>query len=176
MGYASGFPVRLVAGRLALDFLNTADWLTEGGVAHEKLETLADIAVWMEVAKLQEYPPPKTADEVRAFRSDLRRIFLNLAATNDRWPAVRKVLAVGGEAGVAPDLRTTIALAALSLLLDPREAERIKLCEGDDCGWFFVDESGSDRRRWCSMETCGNRMKARRHYGRKRHSDFERAG
>lgn len=32
------------------------------------------------------------------------------------------------------------------------------------CGWLFLDTSRNRSRRWCSMETCGNRAKARRHY------------
>jgi predicted RNA-binding Zn ribbon-like protein len=39
--------------------------------------------------------------------------------------------------------------------------DRIKLCS--NCGWVFVDNSKNKSRRWCSMETCGNRVKARRH-------------
>lgn len=34
------------------------------------------------------------------------------------------------------------------------------------CGWLFLDTSRSGKRRWCSMETCGNRAKARRYYQR----------
>jgi hypothetical protein len=30
-------------------------------------------------------------------------------------------------------------------------------CPGDDCGWVFLDHRG--RRRWCSMQSCGNRAK-----------------
>jgi len=32
--------------------------------------------------------------------------------------------------------------------------------------WLFIDRSRTHRRRWCSMQTCGNRHKARRHYQR----------
>ena len=43
---------------------------------------------------------------------------------------------------------------------------RIRECEGDGCGWLFLDVSESRRRRWCSMAVCGNRAKARRHRAR----------
>jgi len=43
---------------------------------------------------------------------------------------------------------------------------RLKQCEG--CGWLFYDQSRTHARRWCSMELCGNRAKARRHYERVR--------
>ncbi|WP_274423890.1 CGNR zinc finger domain-containing protein [Chelativorans sp. YIM 93263] len=57
-----------------------------------------------------------------------------------------------------------MAAAAASLFLDFYEARRIKKCPGSNCGWLFLDETGNGRRRWCSMETCGNRTKARRHH------------
>ena len=41
-------------------------------------------------------------------------------------------------------------------------------CHNDICGWFFIDHSRNRSRRWCSMDSCGNRAKARRHYARNR--------
>ena len=46
MGYADGHPVRLLGGRLALDFVNTADWTTAGKVVQEKLVSLDDLRVY----------------------------------------------------------------------------------------------------------------------------------
>jgi predicted RNA-binding Zn ribbon-like protein len=40
-------------------------------------------------------------------------------------------------------------------------------CEGEGCSWLFLDTSRNRSRRWCSMEDCGNRAKARRHYERR---------
>jgi len=45
-------------------------------------------------------------------------------------------------------------------LMTSDSRNRIKLCSS--CGWMFVDGSKNNSRRWCSMETCGNRVKARR--------------
>lgn len=45
---------------------------------------------------------------------------------------------------------------------------RLKLCAAEDCGWVFLDASRKANRVWCSMESCGNRAKARRHYQRRR--------
>lgn len=53
-------------------------------------------------------------------------------------------------------------------LLDSDEVKLVRECPGDDgCGWLFIDTSRNHRRRWCSMDGCGNRAKARRHYERK---------
>lgn len=56
--------------------------------------------------------------------------------------------------------------SAISLLESP-ELSRVRLCGGRDCSWLFLDRSKNGRRRWCQMDVCGNREKARRHYQRK---------
>ena len=53
-------------------------------------------------------------------------------------------------------------------LLTSRERGRIRECASDACTWLFLDGSRNGSRRWCSMETCGNRAKAKRHYRRRR--------
>lgn len=63
----------------------------------------------------------------------------------------------------APLWRVALACATL---LTSAEAERIRMCEGPNCGWMYVDRSRNGLRRWCAMDTCGGREKARRHYAR----------
>ncbi|WP_223830059.1 CGNR zinc finger domain-containing protein [Paenibacillus arenilitoris] len=46
--------------------------------------------------------------------------------------------------------------------------ERIRKCEHDSCILHFVDTSKSGKRRWCSMDLCGNRQKAADFYARKK--------
>jgi predicted RNA-binding Zn ribbon-like protein len=49
-------------------------------------------------------------------------------------------------------------------LLVSEDLARVKECADDrGCGWLFVDTSRNQSRRWCSMESCGNRAKVRRH-------------
>jgi predicted RNA-binding Zn ribbon-like protein len=57
---------------------------------------------------------------------------------------------------------------AAAELFTSKELDRVKECANDPCGWLFLDVSRNRSRRWCSMESCGNRMKARRHYQRRR--------
>jgi len=54
-----------------------------------------------------------------------------------------------------------VAWDAIQLFLSP-EAERLRVCGGQDCGWAYVDHSRNGLRRWCEMETCGTRAKNRR--------------
>jgi predicted RNA-binding Zn ribbon-like protein len=58
-----------------------------------------------------------------------------------------------------------IVLAATELLTSPQRF-KIRACAAEDCGWLFLDTSRSGRRRWCTMQSCGNRAKARRFYAR----------
>ncbi|MEV1131134.1 CGNR zinc finger domain-containing protein [Agromyces sp. NPDC049794] len=64
-----------------------------------------------------------------------------------------------------PALRAAFASSAVELMTDPR-LDRVKQCPG--CGWLFVDTSKNRSRRWCSMEMCGGRDKALRHYRKQR--------
>jgi predicted RNA-binding Zn ribbon-like protein len=38
---------------------------------------------------------------------------------------------------------------------------RLKICSNDACQWAFYDRSRNRSGKWCTMEVCGNRMKAR---------------
>ncbi len=63
-------------------------------------------------------------------------------------------------------------IRAAADLLTSENMQRLGQCQDDrGCGWLFIDTSKNHTRRWCSMESCGNRAKAQRHYGRKRQAD-----
>lgn len=171
MTYRDGHPVKPVGGRLALDFLNTADWASDGTAVHEKIEALADLDVWLRAVGLAEAGRPGSVQVIHRFRRDLRRLFRaeTDARVSDLQAWVRAIDL--GETAPLDDLTRQpvlglVALSALSILGDPRERDRIKTCPGIDCGWMFIDETKNRRRKWCLMETCGNRAKAARHYRR----------
>jgi predicted RNA-binding Zn ribbon-like protein len=65
---------------------------------------------------------------------------------------------------------SSVARDAIDVLGGPRAA-RLKRCEGSRCSLLFVDTSRSGRRRWCSMERCGNRAKVAAHRRRRKESD-----
>ncbi|MHC4705283.1 MAG: CGNR zinc finger domain-containing protein [Planctomycetota bacterium] len=68
------------------------------------------------------------------------------------------------------DLRAPIwpVVESAAALLTSDEIDRVHECDAEDCNWLFLDCSRSGTRRWCSMSSCGNRAKARRHYLRRR--------
>jgi predicted RNA-binding Zn ribbon-like protein len=47
-------------------------------------------------------------------------------------------------------------------LLTSADLARLRQCDGDECGWMFLDTSRNRTRRWCDMKDCGNRAKMRR--------------
>lgn len=53
-------------------------------------------------------------------------------------------------------------------LMTSTDLARVRECAGTSCTWLFLDRSRGRSRRWCSMESCGNRAKASRHYLRNR--------
>ena len=173
MSYADGYPVRLIAGRLALNFVNTADWSADGSVADEKLKSLADLDIWRTAVGLEAARLPKRITEARDLRAHLRAAFLSGGRDRDGLNDIEKHLRLVKLTATAAASRietlpllSLVANSALAVLADPHEMSRLKLCPGHDCAWFFIDETKNARRRWCLMETCGNRAKASRHYAR----------
>ena len=69
--------------------------------------------------------------------------------------------------GEESDPRTLVwrVLWSAASLLQSDEVGRVRVCDGDDCGWMYVDRSRNGFRRWCQMRTCGTREKTRRRRG-----------
>lgn len=165
MTYSTGTPLKAVAGRLALDFVNTADWTPFDTVLKDRIANLADLSAWASGMGLPAAQWDGTVDALRGFRAEVRQAILGKGSVDLRFTL---------EAPEQPfaqwlrrqALRDLVAASALSILADPRELERVKLCPGHDCGWLFLDETKNARRKWCLMEVCGNRAKSSRHYAR----------
>jgi predicted RNA-binding Zn ribbon-like protein len=79
-----------------------------------------------------------------------------------------------GCAGLVPVGRQAAdrALGRLLAAVAAADAEgtwkRLKVCADDTCAWAYYDVSRNSSRSWCSMRSCGNRAKARRHRERAR--------
>ena len=70
------------------------------------------------------------------------------------------------------DVPDDIAVGARAIeewsALQTPTGSRIRPCANPECQHFLVDNSKANTRKWHSMESCGNRMKSRRHYARTR--------
>ena len=107
---------------------------------------------------------PPEADDVATLNDALSealsrlRVTLTVDGFNWQWALSRDAL----------DRMLWPVTRSAAELLTSGELSRVRMCAGDDCGWLFFDTSKNRSRRWCSMEDCGNRAKARRHYLRQR--------
>lgn len=59
-----------------------------------------------------------------------------------------------------------IGLARDLAVLAVEGAADLRACDGPACGMLYLDRSRGRRRRWCSMERCGNAAKAAQHRAR----------
>jgi predicted RNA-binding Zn ribbon-like protein len=186
-----------VAGDVVLDFCNTrAGWGTSE--PREYLVSYDHLAVWAREAELVGAEATKRLRRHARREPDAaaRRLEEALSLRSDLYAALTDPRASSASNAVVAEARTAraatifvraanpgrrwripesgaglalpmleLALAAAALLDSPR-VSTIGRCPGHDCGWLFLDPRG--RRRWCSMEVCGNRAKARRHAARAR--------
>jgi predicted RNA-binding Zn ribbon-like protein len=164
--------------RPSLDFCNT------GTPDFELLDTPEALGQWLaEAGGSAALLPPSVGDleAARDLRDALRVGLLEgrtdrVAEVVEAWlaPALvricvdRETLAPRHE----PAERTTrcalvpVALDALDLVRD--HPGRVRECASDACPALFLDLSRNRSRRWCSMDLCGSREKARAYYRRRR--------
>lgn len=168
------FPFR--SGRLCLDFVATLG--SRGQLNLERLRTPGDLERWLAQAGLGACEPASQADLAGAVR--LREAIggLVLLEPGRRLPDAARVVnqaAAGSpliprldETGRASDwvpggtvtqAMSIIARDAIGLLSGPL-ITRVRACAGPDCTILFIDTSRPGRRRWCSMEACGNQAKS----------------
>ena len=69
-------------------------------------------------------------------------------------------------AGGTPEYVVAVLAEAAARLLTEKDLARVRRCENPACVLHFYDTSKNHRRRWCSMDLCGNRMKVAAHYRR----------
>jgi predicted RNA-binding Zn ribbon-like protein len=176
----SGATYRFDPGALCLELLTTGG---PGVYRHyEVLHEPADLVGWAEKCRLE--PTPELAvgagevADARRLRDALFGIVfahlrgepypaeeiavINAAAAR---PALAPAIGADGTrqwGGVATgtQLLATVARDAVELLTGPF-AHRIRACAADNCQLVYVDTSRPGRRRWCSMEHCGNLHKVR---------------
>ncbi len=173
---------RFLSGRDCLDFTHTGG---EGEYAvWEIVHTPADLGRWLALILRLDGLPATAADlaPMRALRAAITtaargivagrpiaaadRATINAAA--DHPPLVPALGPDGTSTVVAPTVDaalSTLARDAIDLFGGPL-AGRIRICAAEDCGLLFVDTSRPGRRRWCSMERCGNLAKVRNYRGR----------
>ena len=108
--------------------------------------------------------------DVRAVRDDLQRVVRGEAPDVVLDTYLRDVTQAPRIADGAVRWRLDADWPARMVLawgeLQSAMPGRLRPCANGECHLFPVDRSRGGTGRWCSMSECGNRMKARRHYGR----------
>jgi predicted RNA-binding Zn ribbon-like protein len=116
----------------------------------------------------------KLADGKQPTERDLGVLNFDLAASLSHarvWPTGADGGFAWGWAGRNLDAPIwPITRSAADLLTSETERGLVRECGADDCRWLFLDTTKNRSRQWCSMQSCGNRQKARRHYQRLRQS------
>ena len=62
---------------------------------------------------------------------------------------------------IADPILAPVVRAAADLLTSDA-LHRVRACADPSCAWLFLDTTRSGTRRWCTMQSCGNRSKVRR--------------
>ncbi len=190
--------LKRLGGWLCLDFMNTAE-RAGGEVVTDFLKSSGDVLLWGEQAGIltanearEQASNEAALNEARAMREMLYRIFSAFAGKRppdqrdleefNRWlrEAMGHLQIQLAEGMIqnnwyqAPSLYRVVLWTVIRSAFELMSAPQLGLlreCAAADCGWLFLDTSRNHSRRWCDMEDCGNRAKARRHYQRIKRSE-----
>lgn len=183
----SASPIRLLSGRLALDFVNTTP--SKGALSWESLISFLEAARIVSTergAQLLALPQidPQAAEtlltKAQRLGFALHHVFaamLRKQRISGEWiEPVNEILRIteGHDELVYQDglwkiefiareggldwLLAAIARSGAELIVEGSRV-RLRVCANPHCGLLFYDDSRTHRRRWCSMAVCGNRSK-----------------
>jgi predicted RNA-binding Zn ribbon-like protein len=167
-------------------FVNTLDVLP----GTEELKDPSSLGAWLVAKGLMDSSQPVDESDLkhaRAVREAMRGVIggnnghrvypVEIATLNEAATAsgLRMRFTADGQARLEPDAPGVVGalgrlVASLYAAMQDEDWVRLKLCGDDDCRWVFFDRSRNHSSRWCTMESCGNRAKARRFRQSKRSS------
>jgi predicted RNA-binding Zn ribbon-like protein len=184
---ASATPIKLLGGRLSVDFVNATP--SNVKLSWERLIHFLEATQIVSagrgaqlLALPQSDPHAAEALLVKAQRlsSAIRKAFaavLHKQRIDREWIApVNEILRIteghdelafeNGEwkmefnarEGGLDWLLAAVARSSAEIIAEGSRA-RLRLCANPRCGLFFCDKSRTRQRRWCSMAVCGNRSK-----------------
>jgi predicted RNA-binding Zn ribbon-like protein len=138
------------------------DWLAVNGLAVESCTTTQLERAWelreaihaAATATANQHALPASAVHVINDRSTQGRAAAILTPEGDRRWRLSSATRV-------EDALSVIAADAISIIAGERDG-KLALCASPTCQAAFFDTSQSRTRRWCDMNTCGNRQKKAR--------------
>ncbi|MFF8370020.1 CGNR zinc finger domain-containing protein [Streptomyces lydicus] len=176
----AGFPDFRLGTVLATSFTGTLS--ERHGDAVERIPTPHRLVDWLAVNGLAvDSCTPAQLDLARELRESIHAV-ATAAATQDALPASavhiindrsaqgraaailtadgKRQWRLGSASGVE-DALGVIAADAISIIAGERDG-KLALCASPTCRAAFFDTSQSRTRKWCDMNTCGNRQKKAR--------------
>jgi predicted RNA-binding Zn ribbon-like protein len=164
--HPSDWDFRFRSGRLCLDFIATVG--DRDHLAFDRWRLTQDFARWCVEAGLISKSRIVSDDQIDAARrlretrpNPIDLHLLNAAACT---PAlIPQLTAIGRRHEWTSDspyeaVLATIARDAIDLL-SGGSLERVRKCADVHCSILFLDTSRPGKRRWCSMNGCGNKVK-----------------
>ena len=166
----------LVGEPLALDLVDT-EWRLDGQ-PHDLLDTRAGHRQWLGERGLGGPATPAARKALIHARRAIRDVLehpgdraaqnvLDGVLTHGRIRLRATASGYREDVEVASEWRVPWLAARDLVALQTEHAPRVRNCANPACILWFLDTTRSGTRRWCSMATCGNRLKARRHYERR---------
>jgi len=170
-------------GRLALDLTWTVRYRSVAPT--ELLVEPGDLDRWLDAAGFtlgDGRSDGAGLDLARALREAVDRS--SRRRIEEQPPAAADLDTINDAGDHAPPLPRLTRAGRIAVVADPRSAlaavahdaidligtdhhGRLRVCEGDRCALLFVDDSRPGRRRWCSVEVCGNRANTARYRTRR---------
>jgi predicted RNA-binding Zn ribbon-like protein len=164
------------------EYGDLVEWARQSAVL-----TAADVRILGREARRRPAAAARILVRTRALRETIYRVFSGIAAATqprhedlahlDRelHDALRHLhltrMGLGGiltwsrGAGLLARPLWIAARSAADVLIAD-DLHRLKTCPASNCGWVFLDATRSGTRRWCDMQVCGSRAKARSYYAR----------
>ncbi|MCK8677117.1 CGNR zinc finger domain-containing protein [Streptomyces lichenis] len=118
-------------------------------------------------AALQDALPASAVRVINARSAQGRAVAILTPEGERRWRLGSDSGSDGGVAFCVEDALGVIAADAISVITGERDG-RLALCASPTCRAAFFDTSRSRTRRWCDMNTCGNREKKARFQANRR--------
>ncbi|MFE9118672.1 CGNR zinc finger domain-containing protein [Streptomyces sp. NPDC007172] len=138
------------------------DWLAVNGLAVDSC-TAAQLGLARELreaihaaataAAIQDALPASAVDVINGFSARGRATVMLTPEGNQRWRL--------NSATRVEDALGVIAADAIGIIAGERDGQ-LALCASPTCRAAFFDTSRSRTRKWCDMNTCGNRQKKAR--------------
>ncbi|WP_030613114.1 CGNR zinc finger domain-containing protein [Streptomyces sclerotialus] len=144
------------------------DWLTVSGLAVDSCTTAQlDLARELResihaaatAAAVQDALPASAVHVINDCSAQGRAAAILTAEGKRRWRL--------SSASCVEDALSVIAADAISIIAGERDG-KLALCASPTCRAAFFDASRSRTRRWCDMNTCGNRQKKARFHANQR--------